>query len=148
MVFLKRIAGNEKGTTIIEFAIVAPLLFILLFGTIDFALLLYNKAVITNSSREGARYGIVARTDRYTEAEITVEVLKYCQDRLITFGDIADPTVTAVVKDVNGNGATDFGDNLEINVNWTYAFLAFPDLPGIGFDDEINLSAKTVMKYE
>ena len=54
---------NEKGTSIVEFAIILPLLIMLIFGMVDFASLLYNKAVITNASREGARAAIVYTTD-------------------------------------------------------------------------------------
>ena len=40
----------------VEFALVAPLLFVLLFGIIESCLILYDQAFITNASREGARY--------------------------------------------------------------------------------------------
>jgi hypothetical protein len=40
----------------VEFALVAPLLFVLLFGIIEFGVILYDQAVITNVSREGARF--------------------------------------------------------------------------------------------
>ena len=45
---------NQKGAALIEFAIVLPLLLLLVFGAIEFGLLFYNKQVITNASREGA----------------------------------------------------------------------------------------------
>jgi Flp pilus assembly protein TadG len=55
--------GSQKGAALVEFAIVLPLLLILVFGIIDFSFLLYNKASITNASREGARTGIVFRAN-------------------------------------------------------------------------------------
>jgi hypothetical protein len=54
---------NNRGVAIVEFAIVLPLLAILLFGIIEFGFIIYNKAMITNASREGARIGIVYRID-------------------------------------------------------------------------------------
>ena len=145
-------ARNEGGGSLIEFAIILPLLLIFLFGIIESGLVLYNKAVITNASREGARYGIVAHTPRRTNSEIELAVLKYCEDRLISVGGEGNPTVIANTYDTNANGNnTDFGDDLEVQVNWSYPFLALPnllDLLGSGFDNPINLSAKTVMKYE
>ena len=51
--------SNANGAAAVEFAIVVPLLLLLLFGIIEFSLLLYNKAMLTNASREGARFGIV-----------------------------------------------------------------------------------------
>jgi hypothetical protein len=53
---------GQKGAAAVEFAVVLPLLVLLLFGSIEFGLLLYNQEVITNASREGARAGI-ARHD-------------------------------------------------------------------------------------
>ena len=58
-----------------EFAIIAPLLFIILFGIIEFGILIYNKAMITNASREGARAGIVfsdPRIEMTQTSKITV----------------------------------------------------------------------------
>ena len=53
---MKKSIRSDSGAAAIEFAIVAPLLFVLLFGIIEFGAILYNKSVITNASREGARY--------------------------------------------------------------------------------------------
>ena len=50
---------DEHGGSLVEFAVIAPLLFVILFGIIEFGILIYDKAVITNASREGARAGIV-----------------------------------------------------------------------------------------
>ena len=52
---------RQSGQALVELALVLPLLLILAFGIVEFGLLMYNKAVITNASREGARVGIVAQ---------------------------------------------------------------------------------------
>ena len=52
---------SERGAVIVEFAMILPLLVILLIGIMDMSMLLYNKAVITNASREGCRVGIVSK---------------------------------------------------------------------------------------
>ena len=44
---------DQDGATVVEFALVLPLLVVFIFGIIEFSLLLYNKAMITNASREG-----------------------------------------------------------------------------------------------
>jgi hypothetical protein len=38
---------------------IAPLLFLLLFGIIEFSILIFSYNTIANAAREGARYGIV-----------------------------------------------------------------------------------------
>ena len=50
---------NQNGAALIEFAIIFPLLVLLVMGAIEFGLLCYNKQVIINASREGARTGII-----------------------------------------------------------------------------------------
>ena len=49
---------NQSGASAIEFAFLLPVLLLFLFGIIEFSVLFYNKAMITNASREGARAGI------------------------------------------------------------------------------------------
>ena len=56
-------SSSQKGASAVEFALILPLLMLILFGIIEFSLLMYNKAMITNASREGARRGIVYRVD-------------------------------------------------------------------------------------
>ena len=50
---------NQNGVALVEFGLILPLLILLLFGITEFSLLLYNKQVITNAAREGARAGII-----------------------------------------------------------------------------------------
>ena len=59
-----RFLKNQNGATAVEFAVILPLLLLLIFGIIEFGLLLFNRHVITNSVREAARAGIVVRIPR------------------------------------------------------------------------------------
>ena len=54
-------AGRKKrrGAAAVEFAIVAPVFLIMIFGLIEFGRLVMVQQVITNASREGARNGIL-----------------------------------------------------------------------------------------
>jgi Flp pilus assembly protein TadG len=61
---------SYRGASAVEFAIILPILILLVFGIIEFSLALYDKAMITNASREGARAGIVAQIPRVTDTEI------------------------------------------------------------------------------
>lgn len=131
---------GQKGAAVIEFAIVLPVLVLLLFGTIEFGLLLYNQQVITNASREGARAGIVAQTPRVTPQAISGVVTNYCGGRLITFGDSA--TAGPYVS-VSSTGTT-FGSDLTVLVTYNYNFLV---LSNLGFGQQV-LRGQTVMRLE
>jgi len=47
---------------------------VLLFGLVEFGLAMYSKGMITNASREGARFGVVYSSPRKTEPQIRDEV--------------------------------------------------------------------------
>ncbi|HEX8550696.1 MAG TPA: TadE/TadG family type IV pilus assembly protein [Abditibacteriaceae bacterium] len=46
---------HRRGATLLEFALVLPILLLLLLGIIEFGWLMRNNAVIANAAREGAR---------------------------------------------------------------------------------------------
>jgi Flp pilus assembly protein TadG len=48
-------ARTERGAAAVEFALVAPLLFALVFGMIDFGWAINRYAVVGNAAREGVR---------------------------------------------------------------------------------------------
>jgi len=51
--------GSSRGQTLIEFALVAPIIFLLLFGIVDFGLALDRRITLQHAVREGARYAAV-----------------------------------------------------------------------------------------
>lgn len=141
------IIKSEKGGAVVEFAIVLPLLAVLLFGIIEFSLLFYNKAMITNASREGARAGIVYSPTRLSKADIQTVVNNYCASHLITFG--ASSPQTDVDPDPTSSAVS--GAPLTVTVTYTYEFLVFPNLIKLlqgTYSDTQDLTAVTVMRYE
>jgi hypothetical protein len=55
--------ATERGASLVEFALVAPLLFVLLFGMIEFGWLFGQFNEVRHAAREGARYAAVSRPD-------------------------------------------------------------------------------------
>lgn len=54
---------KEKGQAMVEFALVLPILLILLLGILEFGQIFSSYLLIQNASRDGARYGSVGYTD-------------------------------------------------------------------------------------
>jgi Flp pilus assembly protein TadG len=52
---------NERGQTMTEFALVLPILAVLLFGVIQFGIVFNNYVTLTDAVRAGARKGAVGR---------------------------------------------------------------------------------------
>jgi len=53
----KRGLRAERGAVAVEFAILLPVFLLLVFGIMDFGHAFYMKQMVSNASREGARYG-------------------------------------------------------------------------------------------
>jgi Flp pilus assembly protein TadG len=134
---------GQKGASAVEFAIVLPVLVLLLVGTMEFSILLYDKAVITNASREGARAGIVySYPNSISDAEIKAVVNNYCAGHMITFG--AAPGATTNISRAGSGSA---GDPLTVSVNYHYDFLVIPNFLS-NLAGGINLAGQTVMRME
>lgn len=132
----------ERGAAVVEFALVLPVLLLVCFGMIEMSVALYDQAVITNASREGARAGIVLRNPKLTTAEIGAVALQYCQSHLITFGARTTPTVT-VISSPNPV----FSTPLSVTVNYTYSGLGFGALLS-SLNAPLTLKATSVMNNE
>ena len=54
-------ARRDQGQTVTEFALVLPLLALLLFGVIQFGIVFHQYVTLTDAVRTGGRQGAVAR---------------------------------------------------------------------------------------
>jgi hypothetical protein len=146
---------SEKGASLVEFALILLLLLALLFGVIEFGLVVYNQQVLNNASREGARAGIVVRAPREiagvtylrtTDAEIRQVVRDFAANNLVSFGgdSLSDPHIT-IARDGDS-----FGDFLTVQAVFRYDFLVIPQLVGLlgGDIPPINLTARARMAME
>jgi hypothetical protein len=60
---LRRLRRRDAGQTLAEFAMVLPILAILIFGLVDTARLYQSWVTMQHAAREGARYGVTGRID-------------------------------------------------------------------------------------
>jgi hypothetical protein len=106
----------------------------LIFGIIEFSLYLFNRQVITNATREGARAGIVVRSPPRVlaneNAEIESTVRGYAESHLVTFGADDQLDVTILRPD----SCLDFDCQLIVQSDFTYDFL-FLSTIGVGPTD-------------
>jgi Flp pilus assembly protein TadG len=59
----RRGIGGEQGAVAVEFALILPVLLLLVFGIVDFGHAWFMRHVLQNSCREGARYATRYQTD-------------------------------------------------------------------------------------
>lgn len=73
---LRARASSERGAELIEFALVFPLLLMVVLGIVDFGFLFQRMEVITNAAREGARIAVLPG---YNLADVRARVCNYVQ---------------------------------------------------------------------
>jgi Flp pilus assembly protein TadG len=134
---------KQQGAALVEFAIVLPVLLLLVFGMIELGIALYDKAVITNASREGARAGVVYSNPKPNQTAIETAAKSYCNSFLITFAKGGSTGVTMNESGINGA----FGTPLSVTVKYVYTGLLLgPMLSAL--TGPITLSATTTMNNE
>ncbi len=85
---------SERGAELIEFALIFPLLLLVILGIIDFGFLFQRYEVLTNATREGAR---MASLPSYTAADVKGRVCAYLlAGGVPTTGCPGNPTNPAV----------------------------------------------------
>lgn len=137
--------SNQKGASLVEFAIIAPLFFLIIFGIIEFGILIYDKAMLTNASREGARAGIVFNhPNPISDEEIKQVVREYCEAHLISFKSSSALNIPNPIR-----SGTPPNRWLTVTVNYPFHFLFVSNLLAwVGNNDLVDLQAVTVMRLE
>jgi Flp pilus assembly protein TadG len=132
---------SELGGELIEFAIVMPILILLLAGIFDFGMMFRSYEVVTNAAREGARVGVLPG---YSDADVQARVNAY-----MGVSGLTGPYTVTVTNVPVATGAGTFTAR-SVFVNYTYQFAI---LGGVGAAfggtfTTIPLRALSVMRTE
>ena len=107
---------RERGQSLVEFALLAPILLILFMGMFDFGWILHKQIQMDNATRLGARRGAVSETNE----QIIARMIDTC-----TFGITADQ-ITIEVRDSAGVSIGDPTDRTPDNK--IYVAVDIPDV--------------------
>jgi hypothetical protein len=144
---------SEKGQSLVEFALLLPVLLLLIFGILDFGRILHAYISIDHAGREAARAvsvdGLNANgmtlygetINNYTE--LAQVVASNVSSINLEYGDID--------VDIPG-GSISSGSNVTIHINYPIEFLTLNLLPDTiinqVFPDDFELENTTVMRVE
>lgn len=118
---IHRLRKNTQGATALEFALIAPVFFMLFMGTIELALVLFVENVIESSVTNSARLGKTG----YSEEGVSREDMIYAMIRsrasfivdteqvqidALAYEQISQIGVEEPYTDSNGNGGYDAGE--------------------------------------
>ncbi|HZN33068.1 MAG TPA: TadE/TadG family type IV pilus assembly protein [Pirellulaceae bacterium] len=126
---------KRRAAAAVEFAIVAPVFFLLVFGMIEYGRMVMVQQVLTNASREGAR---VAVLDGATVATVQTRVNDY-----LAAGSITGATITVAPNPLSG---AEFGDPVTVTVSIGFNQVSW--LPSPMYLGGKTMTASTVMRRE
>ena len=127
---------KDNGQSFVEFALVLPILILLVLGIIQFGIVFYGQVTITSAAREGARMSSIGKSYEVIETKISeivsIPFLNVDLDEIRFYPDPLEPRV--------------FGDPVSVvipaSVNIIVPFLE----RAVG--DVFNISAKSEMRYQ
>lgn len=126
---------SRQGAAVIEFAIIAPVFLLLVFGMITFGQALMVQQVLVNTSREGARQAAVDGS--------VIDVDAYLAVSAIT-GALTQYEVNGVI--VNDPSGADYGDAVTVRISVPFSNVSW--LPAPDFLGDAILSAASTMRRE
>jgi Flp pilus assembly protein TadG len=141
----KRRFRHDRGATLVEFAIIAPVLFLLVFGIIEFGWAFGQHLDVRHGAREGSRlvavnHGMDLATPLTGSAQTDEIVAEICERMDLPAG--GNPRVTLTAQDTDGDGtAGNVGDfaivTVEHDLQTITGFLDFA-LSGITMQSEVQ----------
>ena len=129
---------QRRGTAVVEFAIVLPIFFLMVFAMIEFGRMVMVRQVLTNASREGARIGVL---DGATTAEVETQVENYLTSAAIPFTPGNVVTVSPSPPSSAG-----YGESVTITVTVPFDDVSW--LPSPMYLGSTDVSSTTVMRRE
>jgi Flp pilus assembly protein TadG len=128
---------KRQGAAAVEFAVVAPLFFLLVIGMIEFGRAIMVQQVLTNAAREGARVGVLDSTTP-THDQVVSTVTSY-----LSSAGVSGATVTMSPNEPTSAG---YGALVTVTVQIAYSKVSW--LPAPWFLSGKTLSATAVMRRE
>lgn len=135
---------SRTGAAAVEFAIVAPLFFLLILGIIEFARIFMVIQILNNGAREGARKAILPGA---TQAFVDSTIENY-----MTNSALSGHTKTYFVNNSSTTNVTTAGagDIIKVQISIPVDTISWLPTGFIGFvtGKGINLSSSVVMRKE
>jgi Flp pilus assembly protein TadG len=144
-----RTRSSEAGTAVVEFALIVPLLLLIVFGILDFGRALNYLNDSTQLARSGARWAIVnkpiSQLQKADGSPCTDSLAQCIKDNAVT-GEMRDNTTVCV--DFLGNADPWVGDPVKVTVDVDFTWLPFIGGKGLGGITSTNMTGSAVMRLE
>jgi Flp pilus assembly protein TadG len=138
---VSRRRAGEQGSELVEFALVFPLLLLVVLAIVDFGFLFQRYEVLTNAAREGAR---VAVLPGYTTADIQARVTSYAS----AGGLPTTPTIAITPTTITAGTSTWPATTVNVSFSHQYLFLGPMTAWFGGSLSAVTLTAASTMRNE
>lgn len=126
---------RRRGAATVEFAIVAPLFIMLVFGMVEYGRMVMVQQLLTSAGREGARMGVL---DGMTVDRVTTTVTSYLEESSV-------PGATVTVSPSPLSSAR-YGDPVTVKVSVPFDSVSW--LPSPMYLGGKTLTSVAVMRRE
>ena len=126
----KHLAVRQKGQSAVEFALLVPILVVMVFGIIESGRLWMTMNVLTGAAREGVRVAAVTAPDP--------ALVQDAVDNLLTAANISGATTT--ISDPNA------ANEVTVTVQIDYSVITGSIVPGLG--ETLTLTRSATMRWE
>ena len=124
---------SERGQSLVEYALILPVLMILLVGIMEFALVALDYATLSNAAREGARAAAVVSTD----ADARSAAVAAAERAAVTLDD-DELSVIATVS----------ADTVQVRVEYDVHLITAALVSAVGGQPTLHLQAVSTMRRE
>jgi Flp pilus assembly protein TadG len=137
---------QRRGATTVELAVVIVIFSMIMFGILEYCLIVYSQNIVENAAREGARYAVVNVTD----TTMVADTQAYVKSLMMGLDTKEAPySCDVYLADVNGNNIGDgttaqFGQYVCVDVSVQYV----PVTPGLLFLKTFTIRSKCSMISE
>jgi TadE-like protein len=137
--FSQRAAMGQRGATLVEFALVSPILILIILGALQIGIAGWAKSTLENSLRDSARFAVTGADDVASGKTRADAILDLVEKRMSSFPKSGAAPMTLTTKvypsfeeigrpepENDGNGVCDAGESYtDINGNGAFDADAF-----------------------
>ena len=136
---------SQRGAAALEFALVAPVQFLLLFGIVDFGMVMSSQAMVANAAREGARTAALGGTTFQAQAATKSAIAGMSgANNSGTLVDVECKTASGTWCSLD-DATQDTGGTVTVKLTYVHTWLS-PVV--LGFSSVISLHGQSEMRIE
>ena len=152
----RRRRHDDRGASLVEFALILPLLAMLVTGLFSSAMLYDGKMQLTHAAREGARYGAAVPDDEIfasgTWAENVRRLVIQREGGRLTEADVCVALVTGnpatAVHTTNGGVCFDDAGSGEANMRVQVSATRTTRFDAVAFSRDVTTTARASARFE